>query len=63
MLKLVESGLDITEKVMYLDYLTESQQTKAEELNNAIPLEEILKRELHWMTYKIQPTEWRCKKL
>lgn len=38
-------NMDITEKVMYLDYLTESQQTKEEELDNAIPFEEILKKE------------------
>ncbi len=38
-------SMDITEKVMYLDYLTESQETKEEELKNAVPLEEILKKE------------------
>lgn len=38
-------NMDITEKVMYLDYLTESKDTKEEELNNAVSLEEILKRE------------------
>lgn len=38
-------NMDITEKVMYLDYLTEKDETKKEENKNAIPLEEILKRE------------------
>ena len=38
-------NMDITEKVMYLDYLTESQDTKAKELAESIPFEEILKRE------------------
>lgn len=38
-------NMDITEKVMYLDYLTEKDETKKEENTNAIPLEEILKRE------------------
>lgn len=38
-------NMDITEKVMYLDYLTESQNTKDEEVKNAISFEEILKRE------------------
>lgn len=38
-------NMDITEKVMYLDYLTESDDTKKEELANAIPFEEILKKE------------------
>lgn len=38
-------NMDITEKVMYLDYLTESKQTKENENKNAIPFEEILKRE------------------
>ena len=39
------NNMDITEKVMYLDYLTEKAETKDEELKNAISLEEILKRE------------------
>ena len=38
-------NMDITEKVMYLDYLTESSETKDEELRNSISFEEILKRE------------------
>ena len=38
-------NMDITEKVMYLDYLTESSKTKEEELQNSLSLEEILKRE------------------
>jgi len=38
-------NMDITEKVMYLDYLSESKQTKDEEKQKALPLEEILKRE------------------
>lgn len=38
-------NMDITEKVMYLDYLTESKETKEDELKNSLTLEEILKRE------------------
>lgn len=38
-------NMDITEKVMYLDYLTESKNTKEKELENAVSFEEILKRE------------------
>lgn len=38
-------NMDITEKVMYLDYLTESEETKEKELKEAISFEEILKRE------------------
>lgn len=38
-------NMDITEKVMYLDYLTESKDTKKEELENSVSFEEILKRE------------------
>ena len=38
-------NMDITEKVMYLDYLMESKITKKSEFENAIPFEEILKRE------------------
>ena len=37
--------MDITEKVMYLDYLTESKNTKETEEKNAISFEELLKRE------------------
>jgi len=35
-------NMDITEKVMYLDYLTESKDTKEKELKNAVSFEEIL---------------------
>lgn len=42
---IILKNMDITEKVMYLDYLTESKDTKEEELANTITLEEILKRE------------------
>lgn len=38
-------NMDITEKVMYLDYLRESKETKEKDLKNAIPFEEVLKRE------------------
>lgn len=38
-------NMDITEKVMYLDYLTEGKDTKEKELKNAVSFEEILKRE------------------
>lgn len=38
-------NMDITEKVMYLDYLTESKDTKEKELENAISFKEILQRE------------------
>lgn len=38
-------NMDITEKVMYLDYLTESKSTKETEFKNSISLEEVLKRE------------------
>ena len=38
-------NMDITEKVMYLDYLTESKDTKEKELKNAVSFEEILKKE------------------
>lgn len=38
-------NIDITEKVMYLDYLTESKDTKEKELKNTVSFEEILKRE------------------
>ena len=38
-------NMDVTEKVMYLDYLTESQDTKEKEMADAIPFDEILKRE------------------
>ena len=38
-------NMDITEKVMYLDYLTENKDTKEEELKKVVSFEEILKRE------------------
>ena len=38
-------NMDITEKVMNLDYLTESKDTKEIELKNSVSFEEILKRE------------------
>lgn len=38
-------NMDITEKIMYLDYLTESKETKENELSNSLTIEEILKRE------------------
>jgi len=38
-------NMDITEKVLYLDYLTESKDTKEKELKNAVSFEKILKRE------------------
>ena len=37
--------MDIAEKVMYLDYLTESKNTKENELKKSISFEEVLKRE------------------
>lgn len=36
-------NMDITEKVLYLDYLTESKDTKEKELKNAVSFEEVLK--------------------
>ena len=38
-------NMDITEKVMYLDYLTENKDTKEKEKLNSVSFEEILKRE------------------
>lgn len=38
-------NMDITEKVMYLDYLMESKETKEIEMKNALSFEEILKKE------------------
>lgn len=38
-------NMDITEKVMYLDYLTESTETKEEQLEKSLSFEEVLKRE------------------
>ena len=37
--------MDITEKVMYLDYLNESKEIKEKEFKEAVSFEEILKRE------------------
>lgn len=45
---IILENMDITEKVMYLDYLMESKDTKEKELKNAVSFEEILKRE--WLT-------------
>ena len=42
---IILENMDITEKVMYLDYLTEGKNTKEEEMKNSISFEEILKRE------------------
>jgi len=42
---IILENMDITEKVMYLDYLTENIKTKQSELENAISFEEVLKRE------------------
>ena len=38
-------NMDITEKVMYLDYLTENDEEKKKELKDVTDFEEILKRE------------------
>ena len=38
-------NMDITEKVMYLDYLTEDKKLKEDQKKNAVSFEEILKRE------------------
>ncbi len=42
---IILDNMDITEKVMYLDYLMESKETREKELKDAVPFEEILKRE------------------
>lgn len=42
---IILENMDITEKVMYLEYLTESKDTRKEEIKNAVSFEEILKRE------------------
>ena len=42
---IILENMDITEKVMYLDYLTENTKTKESELENATSFEEILERE------------------
>jgi len=38
-------NMDITEKVLYLDYLTENKDIKENELKNSVSFEEILERE------------------
>ena len=38
-------NMDITEKVMYLDYLLESKSTKEKEIKESVSFEEVLKRE------------------
>ena len=42
---IILKNMDITEKVMYLDYLTESKDSQEKELKDAVSFEEILKRE------------------
>lgn len=42
---IILENMDITEKVMYLDYLKEDKNTKETELNDAISFEELLKKE------------------
>lgn len=42
---IILKNMDITEKIMYLDYLTESDDTKEKELKNAISFESILQEE------------------
>lgn len=42
---IILDNMDITEKVMYLDYMMESKETKEQELKDAVSFEEILKRE------------------
>ncbi len=42
---IILDNMDITEKVMYLDYLNETTKTRENENKNAISFEEILKRE------------------
>ena len=42
---IILKNMDITEKVMYLDYLTESKDSPEKELKDAVSFEEILKRE------------------
>lgn len=38
-------NMDITEKVMYLEYLTEGKETKEKEIKESISIEELLERE------------------
>ena len=42
---IILENMDVTEKVMYLDYLTESITTKEKEKQDSISFEEQLKRE------------------
>lgn len=42
---IILENMDITEKVMYLDYLTENKDTKEKEQKNSVSFEELLKRE------------------
>lgn len=42
---IILENMDINEKVMYLDYLKESTETKEKELKNSLTFKEILKRE------------------
>lgn len=42
---IILENMDINKKVMYLDYLKESTETKEKELKNSLTFEEILKRE------------------
>ena len=42
---IILENMDITEKIMYLDYLTEDKEEKDKELKESISFEEILKRE------------------
>ncbi len=48
-LSIILENMDITEKVMYLDYLLEKKEKKENEEKTALTFEEILKRE--WLTY------------
>ena len=42
---IILENMDITEKVMYLEYLTESKDTRKEEIKKAVSFKEILRRE------------------
>ena len=42
---IILNNMDITEKVMYLDYLNESKEIKEKEFKEAVSFEELLKRE------------------
>lgn len=43
--KIELENMDITEKVMYLEYITEGQQEKIEQLEQSIDLAEIIEKE------------------